>query len=242
VILKKLNEQGLHEFESFIKSLRAGNQQNIPLFLLESGEYAEALPFQIEVAGERQFKSRFEMGCYLVELFSGHNIQKYIGDRGFWSWFALLWFEQLCPLKNGKLKPSQPYNYILSTSYNHRPRHAIYMTWQLVNRYGNDAHFMLCKEMSTRGEITEQMMARQEILSSESAIRLANLLYFDAANKSFKKGSAARKSAGCVSRYISWIQQLQVTFDIHSIKTEDLEALLPKEFDRFRSRETAAIE
>ena len=157
-----------------------------------------------------------------------------MGDSGCWSWFALCWFAQLCPKKNGKMKPRKSYNYILSRSYNHRPRHAVYMTWQLVQRYGKDAEFMLCKEPSTRGEITEQMMARQEMLSSEATMRLARSLYFDPASGIFKRGAAARKSAGCVYRYINWIQQLQLTFDIFSTTKEELEELLPKEFDRFR--------
>ena len=240
MIIRKLNEQGLQEFESFVDQLRSGIELNIPAYLLEQDRSSERLDIDIEVDADRQFNSRYDLGDYLVNLLNEANIQKYMGDRGFWSWFALLWFSQLCPKKAGKLKPSKSYNYILSGSYNHRPRHAIYMTWQLVQRYGEDSRFMLCKAPSTRGEITEQMMARQEMLSSEAVIRLASILYFDPANASFKKGAASRKSAGCVARYVSWIQQLQLTFDIFSTTKEELEELLPSEFDRFREKITIA--
>jgi len=99
---------------------------------------------------------------------------------------------------------------------------------------------MLCKEPSTRGEIIEQMMARQEIFASDAAMRLASSLYFDEERRSFKRGAAGRTSAGCVARYISWIQQLQLTFDIFSVTLEKLEELLPKEFDRFHKTVTVS--
>ena len=175
------------------------------------------------------------MGEYLVEIFNGENINSYMGDAGFWSWFALLWFDQLCPTSNGRRSPSMEYNYILSPKYNHRPRHAVYMTWQLVSRYGSDALFLLGKPMPTRGELTEQMMARQENFSMESVIKLASKLYLDPETRTFKRGATTRRKAGCIDRYISWLDQLKLTYDLFSISSEDLEELLPSEFDRFRS-------
>jgi hypothetical protein len=233
--IRKLNDLGMKEFEYFVLNLRKGNSQNTPLHLLEAPPYSEEVNFDIEIEPERTFSSRFEIGVYLAGLFKDIDLQKHIGDRGFWTWFALVWFDQLCPRKNKVRKPSMPYNYVLSADYKHRPRHAIYMTWQLVDRYGDDARFLLCKDPTTRGEMTEVLMARQSILSSRAVIQLASQLYFDPQSGGFKKGSAARKSAGCVARYISWIQQLQLTFDIFSITTDELEQLLPAEFDRFRA-------
>ena len=235
MIVRKLTEDGLRDFDQFIVHLRNGNEQNNPAYLLTDPLYSEPIGFEIDVDSDRVFDSRYDMGRHLVERTRDVNLQQLMGDRGFWSWFALLWFDQLCPTKQRQRKPSQVYNYILSKSYNHRPRHSIYMTWQLVNRYGDAARFMLCKPMDTRGEITEQLMARQEILSSEGAMKLASSLYFDPHAGTFKRGAAARKSAGCVTRYIAWLQQLQLTFDLYSISADDLAAMLPREFERFRS-------
>jgi hypothetical protein len=234
--IRQLNHKGLNEFEKFVRVLRSGTQLNIPHYLLEQEEYSVKVNLDVDVDRNKTFATRFEIGFYLDSLLRNHDIQHLIGDQGFWSWFALLWFEQLCPLKNGVARPYKEYNYVLSKRYNHRPRHAIYMTWQLVSRYGEAAKFMLCKEPHTRGEITEQLMARQDILSSESAMRLASKLYYDAANGTFKRGAASRKSAGCVSRFISWIQQLQLNYDIYSITAQGLERLLPKEFERFKDK------
>lgn len=233
MLVRKLNTNGLREFSKFIDNLRSGLNQNIPLYMLEDAEFSEPLEISLSIEN-MPFRSRYEMGYYLVDRLKNLNIQNYIGDQGFWSWFSLFWFDQLCPAEAGIRKPRKDYNYILSKNYNHRPRHAIYMTWQLVSKYGESARFLLSKPPSTRGEIVEQMMARQEILTSEGAVLLASYLYYDKNIETFKKGAASRKSPGCISRYISWLQQLQVTYDIFSISKDDLLDLLPQEFDRFR--------
>ena len=231
--VRKLNNMGVGEFEKYIDHLRRGNEQNYPGHLLDSDEYSEPINLDIEVDPDRQFESRFEIGQYLIQQFGDQSIQKHKGDLGFWSWLALLWFQQLCPKKKGSPKPSQAYNYILSKDYRHRPRHALFMTWQLVDLYGDQSIFMLGKEPSTRGELTEQLMARQEILYSRSAMQLANSLYYDPERKTFKKGVTSRNKGGTVTRFINWLDQLRLNFDIHSISSNDLQEMLPGEFDRF---------
>lgn len=237
--IRKLTTTGLSEFRHFIQNLRDGQTLQTPMYLLDSDEHSEAVELDLNVKQEA-FASRYEMGEYLVTLFKEQRIHPFIGDSGFWSWLALLWFDQLCPSSNGKRNPSKEYNYILSPEYNHRPRHAIYMTWQLVSHYGHDALFLLGKEMSTRGELTEQMMARQENLSSEGVIRLASTLYLNPETRIFKRGAASRTSAGCIARYIRWLDQLRLTYDLFSITKAELEELLPAEFERFRNTQELA--
>ena len=232
--VRKLTKRGLSEFSRFIQQLKEGQELQTPHYLLENPEYSNAIELDLDVT-TASFSSRYEMGEYLVEILKREKINSYLGDAGFWSWFALLWFDQLCPTSRGKRAPSMEYNYILSPKYNHRPRHAIYMTWQLVSRYGSNALFLLGKEMSKRGELTEQMMGRQENLSTESVIKLASKLYLDPETRTFKRGAASRHGAGCIARYISWLDQLRLTYDLFSISSEDLGKLLPSEFDRFRS-------
>lgn len=236
--LRKLSESGIRLFEAHIRNLRLGLDETTPWGLLESEEHSESIADGIEVDQKWRFATRYDLGNYLVQSFAGFRLQPYMGDRGFWTWLALLWFEQLCPVKKGKRNPSQPYNYVLSRNYNHRPRHSVYMTWQLVDRYGEDSRFMLCKDPSTRGELTEQLMARQDILSSDGVVRLASWLYFDPGSGLFKRGAAARKSPGCVARYIVWLQQLELNYDIFSTTREDLERMLPVEFRKFQAART----
>ena len=235
MIIRKLNERGLEEFSQFINSLRQGSKQNIPIGLLTSEVSSEPLSISLELDKDKSFNNRYELGVYLTKKFHDINIQPLIGDIGFWSALALLWFDQLCPEKpDGSRKPSMVYNYVMSNNYNHRPRHAIFTTWQLVDRYKEDARFLLSKELSVRGELIEQIMARQYYMGCEGVMRIASKLYYDPERGTFKKGSAGRTSPGCVYRFINWLQQLEINFDLFSMSSNDLMGLLPKEFDRFK--------
>jgi len=233
MIVRQLNAAGLQEFEDHVNRLRSGIAENIPTYLLDSADFSTELNVGIEVQPEK-FTTRYEMGLYLEQALNGKDIQRYLGNQGFWSWLALFWFDQLCPLQNGnQRKPSMPYNYILSKKYNHRPRHAVFSTWQLVHLYGEKSKFLLCNEMQTRGELAEQLLARQGILTCRGVMELASELYLDIETGRFKRGAAARKSAGCVTRFIDWLQQIELTYDLYSSEMTDLRDLLPSEFDKF---------
>jgi len=233
--MRKLNESGIREFDRFIESLRNGDRKNTPGHLLSGEETSEALDWDLEL-DNRAFGSRYELGEYLVEKLSTIDSHRIMGDTGFWSALALFWFDQLCPEKSdGSRNPSMVYNYILSENYNHRPRHAIFTTWQLVNLFGEHARFLLSRELPVRGELIEQLMARQYFLSCEGVIEAASQLYYDPARKTFKKGSAGRTSAGCVYRFVNWLQQLEINYDLFSISCTDLMEIIPKEFERFKA-------
>lgn len=233
--IRKLNKVGLKEFERFIENLRNGGLQNTPTYLLSDPNTSDALEFDLELE-ESMFSTRYELGVYLRKKLENANMHIIIGDVGLWSALALFWFDQLCPVKaNGSRKPSMVYNYILSENYKHRPRHAIFTTWQLVERHAESSRFMLSRELPVRGELIEQLMARQYLLSCAGVMKAASALYYDRERKTFKKGSTARTSAGCIKRYVDWLQQIEINYDLFSISKDDLLNIMPKEFERFKS-------
>jgi len=233
--IRKLNKLGIKEFEQFIENLRNGGKQNTPDYLLTEPSTSEVLEFDIELE-KGLFANRYELGTYLTEKLNDVDIQKFIGDSGFWSALALYWFDQLCPLKaDGSRKPSMVYNYILSENYNHRPRHAIFTTWQLVELYGEHSRYLLSRELPVRGELIEQLMSRQYFLSCTGVMQAASALYYDSERKTFKKGAAGRSSAGCVYRFVNWLQQIEINYDLFSLSSDDLISLMPKEFERFKT-------
>jgi len=120
----------------------------------------------------------------------------------------------------------------MSEDYKRRYRHAIYVTWQLVQSHGENAKFMLFKEPSIRGEITEQFMARQYYLSCDGVIEAAKKIYWDDEVGALKRGSGG-KSRGSPRRFIAWLQQIEVTYDLFSLSGEQLLRLIPTEFQRF---------
>ena len=149
--------------------------------------------------------------------------------------------DQLCPAKaDGTRKPSKPYNYILSPNYNHRPRHALRTTWQLVNEYGEAAHFLLSKGPNERGELLEQLAARQFFIGCKGIIETASKLYSDPARNTFKVGSTSQKRRGNIRRYISYLQQLELTYDLYTLPRDEIINMLPAEYSGFLSEQGSA--
>ena len=127
--IRSLTDEGLARFEEYILSLRDGARTDVPRWMLDDKNTSIAIGVDIDF-DTCEFATRFDLGEYLVHILSSHDAQELIGDRGFWSWIALRVFDQLCPDKGGgKRNPQMPYSYILSTNWNHRPRHAVLTTW-----------------------------------------------------------------------------------------------------------------
>jgi len=232
--MRRLNKSGIKEFERFIQNLRSGGQQNTPDYLLTGPSTSEPMECEIDLE-QGVFATRYDLGVYLADKLKEVDAHQIMGDSGFWSALALFWFDQLCPAKSdGSRKPSMVYNYVLSENYNHRPRHAIFTTWQLVNSYGEFSRFLLSRKLFVRGELIEQLMGRQYYLSCAGVMQAASIIYYDPNIKTFKKGSAGR-GAGSIIRFINWLQQLEINYDLFSISSDDLIGLMPKEFERFKA-------
>jgi hypothetical protein len=231
--IRRLNERGLKFLEDYIARIAGGEKSNPPIAILSDDDWSEPVEFNIEI-DDRTFSTRFEMGEYLVELFRDINPQSILPDTGLWSWLALYWFDQLCPAKaDGTRKPSKPYNYILSQNYNHRPRHALRTTWQLVNEYGDTVRFLLSKGPNERGELLEQLAARQFFIGCRGIVEAASRLYSDPARNTFKVGSTSQKRGGNIRRFISYLQQLELTYDLYTLPGDAIITMLPKEYSSF---------
>lgn len=234
--VRRLNEKGLKFFQDYIGRIAGGEKSDPPFAILTNDDWSEPVDFNLEVDESQGFATRYEMGEYLERLFHDINAQHILPDIGLWSWLALLWFDQLCPAKaDSTRKPSKPYNYILSPNYNHRPRHALRTTWQLVSGYGESARFLLSKGPNERGELLEQLAARQFIFSCRGIIETASRLYSDPARNTFKVGSTSQKRRGNIRRYISYLQQLELTYDLYTLPGDEIINMLPAEYSGFLS-------
>lgn len=232
---RKLNDEGVHRFEAFVRSLRQNGRLRVPYDFLNEKDTSQPIGDGLDF-DDVEFGSRYECAVHVAAVMSNvDGTADYYDDRGFWSALALYWFDQLCPASaSGIRKPSREYNFVPSTDHRHYQRHAIRTSWQLVSMHGENAKFLLGKPMHVRGELTEQFMGRQDYLSCSGVMECANRLYLDRSTGSFKKGAGGRKSPGCIARFIVWLQQIEQTYDIFSIDGNELFDMLPAEFERFR--------
>lgn len=232
-VVRRLTDSGVNEFESWLQSVREGARTVPPLGLLTDEAHSEEMEFSAAVE-DRAFVTRYDLGEYLGSVFRDVDPTTISRDTGLWSWLALFYFDQLCPHSaDGQRAPRETYSYILSSNFRHFPRHAIRTTWDMVSRFGEDVRFLFSKSLDQRGEIIEQIAARQEFFTCETVIRAASLLYNDTERKTFKVGAAGR-GAGSVARYIKVLQQFQLTYDLYALHGQEIVNLLPKEFEKYK--------
>jgi hypothetical protein len=105
----------------------------------------------------------------------------------------------------------------------------------LVDQYGETALFLLSKKPQERGELIEQLAARQYLISCRGVIEAAKELYYDSERKTFKRGAASRKRQGNISRYVAYLQQLDLTYDLGTIDSDALLEMLPNEYSAFKA-------
>lgn len=134
-----------------------------------------------------------------------------------------------------------------SLAYRHLARTAFEMYW----RHGNDSFVMLHVDMSTWGEMSEQLTSRQDVAHHRGYIKTATKLYIS--NGKLRTGAASRVrplkkrkpgeriGRGGAGRLAIAVRRLSRTFDTHVVDTSDMLELLPKEFSRFTKPEGLAL-
>ncbi len=234
--IRKFNSQGNERFEELFWKMKDGEAVSLPESALNDPDFTEEVNFVAEIEN-RTFESRYDMGKYLTSILSPESIMQYHGDTGLWNWISWLWFDQLCQIKSdGSRKDMREmHNYLLSPSWNHRPRHAVRSSWMLASRYGDKIRFMLSKSPSTRGHIIEVFLGTQFYFNCQGVVKTASRLYTHSTGKTFKRGSTSRVRPGNIERYLKYLNQLELTYDLFSIKQEVLWQMLPQEFEGFKN-------
>lgn len=231
--LKRLNKIGIAHFSDWLDGSKLGSRDPVPNHLLEHSEFSDDLECDVDIA-YGDFRTRYELGEYLVDRLASCDQRAIQNDTGLWTWLALFWFDQLCPADpDGGRKLLRNDNYILSTRHRDYHRHAIRTTWLFVKEHGEAVRFVFSNPLSKRGELTEQLTARPYFLSCRGLIQAANHLYNDPNRGTWKRG-AADKRAGSVRRFGAVLKQLELTYDLYSMGKQEILSILPaKEFARF---------
>lgn len=238
--LRRLNNTGILHFANWLDSLRNGGNEPTPVHLLEHSEFSGELEWDVDVE-DRDFRSRYELGQYLVDRLAGCDQRAIQNDAGLWTWLALFWFDRLCPAEpDGSRRPLRNDNYILSDRYRDHHRHAVRTTWLFVREHGQTVQFVFSNPLSKRGEATEQLTARPYFLSCRGLMEAANYLYNDP-NRGTWKWGAAGKRPGSFRRFAVVLRQFELTYDLYSMNRDEILSILPaKEFARFIMTQPAA--
>jgi hypothetical protein len=207
--------------------------------MLEDSALTDLVSPEIEVQ-QRQFATRLEVGRYLNEVIEKGGIGLPERDRGLWTWLTLFYFDELCPADGNGNRNPQDEARLLPLLDNHQRfyRHLLLGPYLIVRAHRDNperAIAMLCNPLWKPGEIVEQLASRKELVTNHAVAEVATRLYYDPEAGSFKRG-AGSSVKGAARRLAALLNQFDLTYYLYGMSADELMALLPKEFDRFRPK------
>jgi len=238
MMIRKLNDKGIERFRDYLAELRQGEKSPPPLNLLEDPDYS--IPYKGDAEVEQQtFSTRLDLARYLDQvldpLFSG-SLQD---DVHLWSWLSLHFFDQVCPVEgNGLRKPGRDYRHILEPGYPYGYNHLLagaYLVYAVYDLGKNLSRLLLWTPPNLESDFHHKLASRQTFITNKGLLEAVDKLYFNAVEGKPKRGALIKKNApGTLLRFIDVIQQLDLTYDLYSMRGSEILALLPPEFDKWK--------
>src|SRR6266581_1220942 len=235
MLLRSLKESGQTIFETYLDRAAEGSKEEPPFYLLQDDSATTGINGKADIQN-RSFRSRLDAAGYLSEALRGVARRDLDTNHGLWTWLALFYFDQLCPRsKDGVRHPGEGYRYIhprigSAGFFRHYYRHLVAGPYRIFRLHGERARVLLHAPVHTHGDFSEQLGSRAEFITNGGLINAADLLYFDESVRNPKRGATNRKRPGTLRRFISVVQQLDVTYDLYSMTGSQIVSLLPPEF------------
>ena len=233
---RRLTDMGIARFAEFLDSLSSEQPLPYPEDVLEHDEAAVALD-SIEIE-DMEFENRFTAAAYLDRCFADPRLQGIEGDKGLWAWLSLFYFHQLCKTDDeGRYRPGEMARWIPENdNFRKYYRHLLRGPFSIYRAHRDDptrALALLCGPLQEPGDVVEQLSARQELVTNPVVMNVATTLYYDPEKKSLRRGAAGR-GPGSARRLADLFNQLDVTWDLYGMTSNELLMLLPHEFAKYR--------
>jgi hypothetical protein len=235
--LHRLNDNGLTRFGQFLDALVTEPIFSVPTELLTHPSCAEVIAPGIEIE-QRQFADRMEAAKYLDEILSDVKDRDIPRDAGLWAWLTLFFFDQVCPVDaDGSRKVgAQRATWIPQTDVTRRfYRHALlgpYLAYRAHRDAPERGRVLLADPMRVTTSEAFRLFIETAFVNMPAPVELATQFYFNPETQKLRRG-AGTKGPGGLRRFLGVLQQLDLTFDLHSLTVERLKALLPNEFGKW---------
>lgn len=235
--LRRFNQAGIERFGEYRKQLLLNPTATPPFELLEDSSLTEIVA-DVNVTPQK-FPKRYHAGVYLNDLIASAGLGLPEKDAGLWTWLTLFFFDDVCPAapSSGEREPRAEERLVPKIG-NHQKfyRHLLLGPYLIVRAHRDDperAIALLHNPLWQPGEIPAQLAARKEMVTNPAVVGAAKKLYYDSVNDELKQG-AGSSVKGAPRRLAVVLKQFDLTYYLYGLSADELIALLPKEFDRFR--------
>ncbi|MDZ8118203.1 hypothetical protein [Pontiella agarivorans] len=235
-IVKALNDKGIQLFRDYLYDLKSDPGKDIPISLLDDTALTISVDGYATVEDTVAFSTRLDAGKYLFEAL-GLVSDSELENTGMWAWLSLFFFDQVCPANGKGLRsPGQDYRYIPSGGFGKGAhRHLLKIPFMIYKTHRMTGRVLLVSDLTKPGNINEEVVSRQKLISNPSIVEVLDLLYYDKNLDRVKKGIDDKKKVltkkGSLRRFVQVINQFELTYDLYSMNSESIVSLLPEDFD-----------
>lgn len=207
-------------------------------------QYTEVVVSNVEIP-TGPFKSKFDLGKAIVDNVSEVDMRRLLADENVWPWLSIAFNESIFYNSRGLFVGKLSRHIVSSvggraTKSSHRQlTRGAALT---IFRFGDLAKAFL-SNASEHTKIEEQIMSRKEAKSnslagSQEIAKTVYALYYDE-EKGVSRRGAKGQGAGSIMRFVNILDQLDHNYDISSMTSEEIIAVLPKkEFSRYLPKKT----
>lgn len=234
--LRCLNGVGLREFEEFLRQVKTDDLAELPLHLLDDPRYSTAFPLGDVELENREFSNRAEFAEYLDIRFQDSGIHDDVDVDGVWEWLTLLYFDDVCPVRpDGTRKIGRLIRYLLHPSLESRKpsRHLLRGSYLLHRQFSSSnpasIELLMGYPLDNYPLIWTHLNERPSIVGSLGVLDAARELFYDADTGRAKRGSGS--SANDIRKFGKCVANLPIEFDLSTLSSITILALLPAEFD-----------
>jgi len=232
----RYTDEGLRRFGEFCDSARAEHRAGrdvppVPGELLEAPGLTETTTWTLP-EGEPQFATKVEIGAFVAGFLPDVDFETARGDAGLWSWLAARYFDQITA---GRTKIKERRAYVASLGFQEFYRHLLlgpcYLYFIARDEPGR-VKVLLYDDPTTMNEVMVQFGSYQTLMQNPELQRLIQRLYFDEPRGRIKRG-AGGKGPGSPRRLMDFLRQIELNFDLGSIRADRMTEMLPREFEKF---------
>jgi len=237
--LRVMLPEGERKFREYIHNMRTNPRYQYPE--LSNEPFSKEFLRVISIDEKKHFESKMELAEYLHNCFKVANLKREdaLQQNGLWTWLAYVWFDQLAPITNsatGERNIKEDAKYICSSDYRDYYRHLVSGPYSIYSLHGTEnSRIFLYSRVYEHNDFIEQFASRQFIISHKNIVEAIRTLYFDCQKGKPKKGAQSITKPGNIRRFVSVIQQFELTYDIYTISPERILDLLPDEFKNWKS-------
>lgn len=150
-----------------------------------------------------------------------------------------IFFDSVCPADGHGARDPQDEARLLPVLDNHQRfyRHLLLGPFLIVRAHKDEperALAFLKQPLWKPGDVVEQLASRKELVTNHAVAEAATRLYYDREAGAFKRGHSSKVKGG-PRRLANLLNQLDLTWYLYGMTADEILALLPKEFDRFRN-------